>query len=117
MNGDVQSDLSTLEFNNGEKMEYFHSIIIKLKQEIILSVETAYPTRLIFKYMKKFSDSDIPKAFIAPKMTYLIKLIDYNGNLSVYTGGDVHVLYNYLEMIGATNTLTTSCQCSNHFGP
>ena len=31
MNGDVQSDLATLEFKNGEKLEYFHSRIIRLQ--------------------------------------------------------------------------------------
>ena len=31
MNGDVQSDLSTLAFNNGEQLEYFHSRILRLK--------------------------------------------------------------------------------------
>ena len=28
MNGDVKYDLATLTFNNGEKLEYFHSRII-----------------------------------------------------------------------------------------
>ena len=30
INGDVHSDLVTLEFNNGEQLEYFHSIIPRL---------------------------------------------------------------------------------------
>ena len=37
MNGDVQSDISTLVFNNGEQIEDFHSIILRLQQEIMLS--------------------------------------------------------------------------------
>ena len=37
VNGDVQSDLSTLVFKNGQQLEYFHSRIIILQQEIILS--------------------------------------------------------------------------------
>ena len=32
INGDVQSDLSTLEFNNGKQLEYFHRIVIRLQQ-------------------------------------------------------------------------------------
>ena len=32
--------------------EYFHSIIIRIQQEIILSGETLYHTRLLFHYMK-----------------------------------------------------------------
>ena len=37
MNGDVQSDLATLAFNNGEQLEDFHSRILRLQQEIIIS--------------------------------------------------------------------------------
>ena len=47
MNGDVQSDLATLAFKNGEKLKDFHSIIIRLQQEIILYGETVTTTRLI----------------------------------------------------------------------
>ena len=32
MNGDVQSDISTLAFNNGEQLEDFHGRIIRLQQ-------------------------------------------------------------------------------------
>ena len=32
MNGDVQSDIATLAFNNGEQLEYFHSRILRLQQ-------------------------------------------------------------------------------------
>ena len=38
MNGDARSDLSSLAFNNGDRLEYFHSRILRLQQEIILSV-------------------------------------------------------------------------------
>ena len=36
INGDVQSDLSTLAFKNGEQLEDFHSRIIRLQQEIMI---------------------------------------------------------------------------------
>ena len=52
MNGDVQSDLSTLAFNNGEQFEYLHRIIIRLQQETNLSGETVSHTRLLFHYTK-----------------------------------------------------------------
>ena len=35
--GDVRSDLATLAFKNGEHLEDFHRIIIRLQQEINLS--------------------------------------------------------------------------------
>ena len=75
MNGDVQSVLATLVFKNREKIEYFHSIILILRQEIVLSGETVYPTRLLFHYTKTLSKSDKIKAFIAHKMTYLITFL------------------------------------------
>ena len=31
VNGDVHYDLATLKFNNGEQLEYFHSIILRLQ--------------------------------------------------------------------------------------
>ena len=37
MNGDVQSDLAILAFRNGEQSEDFHSRILRLQQEIMLS--------------------------------------------------------------------------------
>ena len=37
MNGDIQSDLATLAFRNGEQLEYFHIRILRLQQEIMLS--------------------------------------------------------------------------------
>ena len=49
MNGDFQSDLSTLEFNNIEQLENFHIRILRLQQEIMLYWETLYPTRLFFQ--------------------------------------------------------------------
>ena len=49
MNGDVKSDLATLAFRNGEQLEYFHSRILRLQQEIMLSGEIVSPTRLIFQ--------------------------------------------------------------------
>ena len=117
INGDVQSDLATLDFNNGEQLEDFNIRIIRLHQEIILSGEIVSPARLIFQYMKALTKSEKLRAFIAPKMTDLITFLDYNGKYAVYTGGDIHVIYCYLEMIGAPNTLITSCQLSHHFGP
>ena len=80
MNGDVQSDIATLAIKNGERLEDFHSIILRLQQEVILSGETVSPTRLLFQYMKSLSKSEKIKAFIAPKMTYLITFPDNNGN-------------------------------------
>ena len=37
MNGNVQSDLATLAFRNGEQLEDFHSRILRLQQEIMPS--------------------------------------------------------------------------------
>ena len=37
INGDVQADLATLVFKNGEQLEAFHSTILILQQEIIIS--------------------------------------------------------------------------------
>ena len=39
MNGDIQSGLATLAFRNGEQLEDFHSSILRLQQEIMLSEE------------------------------------------------------------------------------
>ena len=49
MNGDFQSDITTLVFNGGEQLEDFHSTILILQQEIIFFRETVSPTRLIFQ--------------------------------------------------------------------
>ena len=86
MNGDVRSDLSTLEFKNGEKLEYFHGRIIRIQQEIMLSGENFSPTILILQYMKELSKRDKLIYFIAPKMKYLITFLDNNGKYAVYTG-------------------------------
>ena len=83
MNGDVRSDLFTLEFNNGEQLKDFHSRILRLQQENNLSGETVSPTILLFPYMKALSMCDKLKAFIAPKMTDIIKLLDKNGKLVI----------------------------------
>ena len=87
VNGDVQSDLSTLTFKNGEQLEDFHVRIIILQQEIMLSGETVSLTRIILQYMKALPKSDKIKAFIAPNMTDLITFLDNNGKYAVYTGG------------------------------
>ena len=58
MDGYDQSDLSTLAFKNVEQLEYFHGIIIRLQQEIILYRETISPTIIIFQYTKALPDRD-----------------------------------------------------------
>ena len=58
MNGDVQSDLATLAFRNGEQPEYFHIRILRLQQEIMISGEIVSPTRLLFQYMKAWTKSE-----------------------------------------------------------
>ena len=99
MHGGVQYDPSTLEFKNREQLEDFHSIILRLQQEIFLSGETVYSTRLLFQKIKAPSKSDKLKAFILPKMTHLIKFLDNNEKSTVYTGANIHGLYHYLGMI------------------
>ena len=116
INGDAQSELSIVAFKNGEQLEYFHIIILTLQQEIFLSVETVSPTRLLFQYIKTFSESNKIKASIVPKMTDLITLLDNNVKSAFYTEGNIHGLYCYLEIIGAPTTLTTSGQRSHNFG-
>ena len=96
VNGYVQSDIATLSFNNGEKIKYFYGRILRIQQEIILSGETFYLRRFIFEYMKALSKIYKLKAFITPKMTYIITFLDNNGKPAVYTGGNVHRLYCYL---------------------
>ena len=117
MNGDVHSFLATLAFKNIEQLEDFHSRTIRIQQKIILSGETVSPTRPIFQYMKSLLKIDKLKEFIAPNMTYLITLLENNGNSVVYTGGNIHGIYRYIYMIGDPTTLTTSGQHSNNFGP
>ena len=108
MNGNVKSDLATLAFNNREKLEDFHSRIIRLQQELMISEESVFPTRILFQYMKAFSKSDKLRGLIAPNITDLITFLENNGRSDVYTGGDIHGIYRYLEMIGDPTTLTTS---------
>ena len=96
MNGDIQSDLPTLSFDNGEQLEDFHSTIIRLQQEIIIYGGTVSTTIILFRYMKSLSNSDKIKALIAPNMIYLIILLDNNGTYAVYTGGNIHGLYSYI---------------------
>ena len=67
--------------------------------------------------MKKLSNRDKLKASIAPKITHPIKLLENNRKYAVYTGGNIHVLYRYLEIIADPTTLTTSGQRYHHFGP
>ena len=64
MNGDVQSDLATLAFRNGEQFEDFHSRILRLQQEIMLSGETVSPTIILIHYMKALAKSEKLKALL-----------------------------------------------------
>ena len=104
MNSDVQYDLATLAFNNGEQLEGFHSRIIILQQEIIVSGDIVSPTRILLQYMKAFSKIDKLRAFIAPKMADLITFLDNNIKYTVYKVGDMHGIYFYLEMIRSPKT-------------
>ena len=117
MNGGVQSKLSTLVFHNGEQIEYFHSITFILQHEIILSGETVSPTTLISHYIKALSKRDKLRALSAPNMAYIIIFLDNSGKYDVYTGGNIHGIYRYLDIIVAPTTLNTSGQRSRHFGP
>ena len=81
MNGDVQSDLSTLAFKSREQLEDFHMRILRLQQEIILAGEIVSPNRLLFQYIKALSKTDKLRSFIAPKMTDLITFLDKKENL------------------------------------
>ena len=67
--------------------------------------------------MKALSNSDKPRAFIAPKMIDIITFLDNNQKSDVYTRGYIHLIYRYLEMIGDPTILTTSGQRSHHFSP
>ena len=67
--------------------------------------------------MKTITKSGKLRAFIAPKMTDIITFLEKNGKSAVYEVGDIHVIYRYLEMIGAPNTFTTSGHCSYHVVP
>ena len=117
MNGDVQSDIATLAFKNGEQLEDFHGRILRLQQRIMLSGEMVSPTKLLFQSIKAFSKSYKIRAFIVPKMTGLITFLDNNRKSTFYIGLDIHGIYSYLEMIGTPTTLTTSGQRSHNFSP
>ena len=117
MNGNVQYELSILDVNNGKKFEDFHSRILRLQQEIMLSGETVSTTRIVLYYTKVFSKSDKLRYFIAPKMIDLITLLNKNVKPAVYTGEENHGIYRYLDMIGAPTTVTTSGQRYHHFSP
>ena len=65
----------------------------------MISGEIVSPTRLLFQYMEALEKSEKIRYFIAPKMTDLITFLDKNGKYAVYTGGEIHVIYRYLEMI------------------
>ena len=52
MNGDIESDLVTLYFNNREWLEDFHGRILRLQQEFMHSGEIVSPTRILLEYMK-----------------------------------------------------------------
>ena len=49
--------------------------------------------------MKSLSKIDKIKAFIAPKMTYLITFIDNSVKPAIFAGGNIHGIYCYLEMM------------------
>ena len=83
MGGDVQFDLTTLEFNNRQQLEYFHSRFLRLQQEVNLSGEIVSPTIIFFQYMKAFTDGNKLKVFIAPKMIDLTKFLGNNGKLAI----------------------------------
>ena len=99
--------LGGINVRNGEQLEDFHSRIIRLQQEIMLSGEIFSPTILLIQYMKALTKSEKLKAFMAPKMTDLITFIDKNGKSTAYDGEYIHGIYRYLEMIGAPTALTT----------
>ena len=117
MNSDVQSDLSTLYSKNGEQLEDFHGRVLIIQQEIILSGEIVSPTRLLFQYMKTFSNSDKLISFIAPNMTDLITFLDNKVKYSAYTGGDIHGINCYLEIIGSPTKLDISGQSYHPLNP
>ena len=65
--------------------------------------------------MNTFSNFDKFKAFIAPNMKYFIIFLYNNVKLAIYPGGNIHVLYHYIEIIDALTKLTSSVQRSCHF--
>ena len=117
MNGDIQSDLATLVFKNGEQLEDFHIRVIRLQQEIILSGEIVSPNRLLIQYTKALINSKKIRAPIAPNIIDFINFLGNNRKSAVYTGGDIRGIYRYLDMIGAPSTLNTSSQRYRNLGP
>ena len=117
ISGSVQYYLSTLSFNNGKQIEYFHSIILILQQKNDLSGETVYPKIIIFQYMKSLSMNNKLEAFIVPKVIDLITSIGNNGKRDIYTGGNIYGLFCCLEMIEAKTTFTSSVQHFRNFCP
>ena len=67
--------------------------------------------------MKALSNIDKLKAFIGPKITDIITLLNNNIKYDVYTGGDINGIYCYLEMIGSPTTFANSVHFSHHLGP
>ena len=66
--------------------------------------------------MKEFSKSNKLKEFISPKKTYLTKFLDNNEKFDIYKGGNIHWIYSFLELIGASNDLAYSVKFSCNFG-
>ena len=89
--------------------------ILILQQEINLFGETVSLTIFLFQYMNLLSKRYNLKVLIAPKMTYLITLLDNSRKSAVYTGGNIHGIYIYIDMIGYPKTFITSGQSSRHF--
>ena len=116
MNGDVQSDLSTMDNKNAEQLQYLYSRILRLQQELNLYKENVSPTRILFQNTKALSKSNKIKDFIFPKMTDLITFLDNNKKLDIYTGYNINELYYYTEMMGYPTNLTFSGQQSHNFG-
>ena len=50
-------------------------------------------------------------------MIDLVTLPDNNGKLAIYKGGNIHGLYSYLEISGASNTFNNLGQISNKYSP
>ena len=77
------------------KKEKFLSIL-RLRNDINISVETVSTIRLILWYMKALLNSNKLKVFIAPKMAYLITSLENNWKTPIHTGTHIHYIYHYL---------------------
>ena len=75
------------------------------------------PYQTSFPVHEGITKSEKLRSFVAPNMTDLITFLENNGKSAVYTGGYIHGIYQYLEMIVAPTKLTTSSQLSHHFRP